>query len=389
MAPQQGPYANYAGQDPPGTTQPALRSNEVGADFPSSSNDVIDYDMVEEMYMALNNPPRAKFTPAGALRHTHDIGEDRDEVITTVMQRLIWSFDGIDSISKLFRVLQDGEGCGNMRIRSPREVPVAIIRAAMESKNPEWLDMFYSCGLPLDHTWEMVDIEGEQPGLATVDVWYWAVVSGSKYLSRKLREGDVAPISTANSVDHMSCTIRCIRAALDDPWFRYSWKVFENMIDVVRDLIAVTADKTASMDATRSLYFTPLLATLAGDPGKTEEALNGARNILEDHVQRFADPVRRATIRLGLDDFDRTSYMDTPLMQAVGIQWREMVQLLLDHGADPRASGRWDTTPYERARSLESEELLELLVSHDQHHLLTLTQGLRKFGFEDDTTGTP
>ena len=386
MAPQQGPYANYAGQDPPGATQPALRSNEVGADFPSSSNDVIDYDMVEEMYMALTNPRRAKFTPAEALRYTYDIGQDRDEVVNTVLRRLIWSFDGIDSIDNLFRVLQDNEACGTMKIRSPRDVPVDTIRAAMQTKNPEWLDKFRRCGLPLDHTWEMVDVEGEQPGLRTADVWYWAIVSDSKILSERLREGGVAPVSAAKSVDHMSCAIRRIRAALNDPMTWYSWIPFESSIAVVRDLISVIADSTSSVDSNRPLYLTPLLAILAGDPGQTVNALNAARNILEDQRQRCADPVRRERTPLGVNDFDSTSHVDTPLMQAMKFQWDELMVLLLDHGADACATGRRSMTPYEYARSLESEELLELLVNHDQHGFVALAEVLRESDTEDDTT---
>lgn len=257
-----------------------------------------------------------------------------------------------------------------MKIRGPNDLPVDMIRAAMDKKCSVLLRMFCTCGLPLNRTWKMLDVEDQGPGLKTVDLWYWAIVSSSPTTSRALRNHEIMPNRTEDAVDHMAYATDRIHDAMMDSstWGSTSSRdssldIFEGIMAVLYDLIAVTAANGAAIDGNRPLNLTPLLAVLASDRGKSTAAHTAAKQLLEDHRERLASSDKFEAVLLKMDEPGSTIYADTPLWEAVEIQWIEMMQLLLEHGADPHATAGPYSTPYKPAQSLGSEELLELFDS--------------------------
>ena len=167
---------------------------------PSSSRDIVERNMVLELYQSL--------TRTGGTRRPADVllsecllyDEDRDEVVTEVMRLLtkvctdaVLGQANKAGIRKLCIALKDDFACGAMRIRKPDDFPVdAFSEEAFESK--EVLECFLDTGLSLTSGWQ-VD-PAHRTGVYTMqylDVWYWTVRAGADDVMRKLENEDVKP----------------------------------------------------------------------------------------------------------------------------------------------------------------------------------------------------
>jgi len=191
------------------------------------------------------------------------------------------------------------------------------------------------------------------------DLWMWCVAIGDVELADILCEESVSPRDDCRYLgkySHMSMAAEKIRR-------RMARKASELSHDqeVTFRLCHFQEYKHGRTDVKRITRRTGLLHYLAGDKHLGTNSLKMTQSLLEEKYVDVDELLPRdATIPHTVICRERGP-IETPLIEAVKTDWPAMVELLLEYGADPKATGHSGLTAFGHAVYHHRDLLMVLL----------------------------
>lgn len=156
--------------------------------------------LADALYTCVTTDPIGTRGPGQLLEQMRISSQDRDEVVTQLVQRLSdMQTANLKAIINLFAALHDGRGCEGMKIRSLKDIPYQVW-AEIPLRNAgckETLEVFLKFGMPTSLGLKLVDaakvLVDPEYLVDHFDVWFWAIRAGAADVTQMLVENGIGP----------------------------------------------------------------------------------------------------------------------------------------------------------------------------------------------------
>jgi hypothetical protein len=147
----------------------------------------------------------------------------RDDVTRALVKQFTGGYkgDALGAMKTLFATLKNDEALPNLRYRGPTDLRGDHIHWSSKLESSAMLHTFLDAGMPLDHVYH-IDEDGCPGDYKTggIDVWYWAILSGSSDVMDELLGGNfkpAVPIATNEDEDEDEVRFLSVQSIISSP----------------------------------------------------------------------------------------------------------------------------------------------------------------------------